>query len=218
VEHMDLAETVTLFQGAALTILLSSAGILLGLPLGLAMALIRWRHIPILSPVVSAYVSIVRATPLVMFVLLIFFSMPTFGIEIGPVPAAVLALTLNTAAFNCEIWRGGLIDFSKGQLDAAQAFGMRPSVAFLRIVLPQLWRACLPGLVNEMSLLIKGSPAVAVVGLVDLTRAAVRIGATTYEPVPPFLAAIFFYVIILLPLILLQRMIERYSFRLQWTA
>jgi His/Glu/Gln/Arg/opine family amino acid ABC transporter permease subunit len=215
---MSLAETATLLQGAALTILLSLAGILLGLPLGLAMALIRWTHIPVLSPVLSAYVSIVRATPLVMFVLLIFFSMSTFGIEIGPIPAAVLALMLNTAAFNCEIWRGGLIDFSRGQLDAALAFGMRPSIAFLRIVLPQVWRACLPGLVNEMSLLIKASPAVAVIGLVDLTRAAARVGAATYEPLPPFLAALFFYVVILLPLIVLQRIIERYSFKHQWFA
>jgi len=182
------------------------------------MALIRWTHIPVLSPVLSAYVSIVRATPLVMFVLLIFFSMSTFGIEIGPIPAAVLALMLNTAAFNCEIWRGGLIDFSRGQLDAALAFGMRPSIAFLRIVLPQVWRACLPGLVNEMSLLIKASPAVAVIGLVDLTRAAARVGAATYEPLPPFLAALFFYVVILLPLIVLQRIIERYSFKHQWFA
>jgi His/Glu/Gln/Arg/opine family amino acid ABC transporter permease subunit len=208
---MSFAASMTLLKGATLTLLLSLAAIALGLPLGLAMALIRWARVPLISPILSAYVSIVRATPLVMLVLLIFFALPTIGIDMDPVSAAIFSLMLNTAAFNCEIWRGGLIDFPKAQLEAARAFGMWPPHVFCHIVFPQLWKTCLPSLVNEMSLLIKASPAVAVIGLVDITRAAARIGAATYEPLPPFLAATFFYVAILLPLILLQRIVERHS-------
>jgi ABC-type amino acid transport system permease subunit len=85
---------------------------------------------------------------------------------------------------------------------------MSTPLAFRRIMMPQIWRTCLPALVNEMTLLIKGSPAIAVIGVVDITRAAVRIGAQTYEPLPPFLAATALYVLLVLVLVRLQRSIE----------
>jgi His/Glu/Gln/Arg/opine family amino acid ABC transporter permease subunit len=206
---MTSGDIAALLQGAAMTVVLSLAGIFLGLPLGLAMALTRWARVPIISPALGAYVSVVRATPLVTLALLIFFALPNLGIEIDPIPAAVLTLMLNTAAFNCEIWRGGLIDFSKEQLEAARAFGMRSSLSFFHIVLPQVWRTCLPALVNEMTLLIKGSPAIAVIGVVDITRAAVRIGAETYEPLPPFLAATGLYFLVVVAFVSIQRAVEK---------
>jgi His/Glu/Gln/Arg/opine family amino acid ABC transporter permease subunit len=206
---MTSGDWVALLQGAGVTVSLSLAGIFLGLPLGLAMALIRWAQVPALSHLLGAYVSVIRATPLVTLALLIFFALPNLGIEIDPIPAAVLTLMLNTAAFNCEIWRGGLIDFSKEQLEAARAFGMRAPLWFSHIVLPQVWRTCLPALVNEMTLLIKGSPAIAVIGVVDITRAAVRIGAETYEPLPPFLAATGLYFLVVVVFVSVQRIVER---------
>jgi His/Glu/Gln/Arg/opine family amino acid ABC transporter permease subunit len=208
---MTSADLLELLRGTGVTVFISLGGIFLGLPLGLAMALIRWARIPIAGPFLGAYVSVVRATPLITLVLLIFFGLPNLGIEINPVPAAVLALMLNTAAFNCEIWRGGLMDFSRDQLEAARAFGMRSRLSFRRIILPQVWRTCLPALVNEMTLIVKGSPAIAVAGVVDVTRAAVRIGAETYEPLPPLLAATALYVIIVAFFVSIQRMVERRS-------
>jgi len=199
----------SLLQGAAVTVSLSVMGILLGVPLGLALALIRWARVPVLARVIAAYVSVLRATPLVTFTLLVFFALPNVGIPIDPVPAAIVALAMNTSAFNCEIWRAALADFPKTQLDAATAAGMTPRLAFRRIVFPQIWRVSLPGLVNEMTLLIKSSPAIAVTGIVDITRAAVRIGAQTYEPLPPFLVAIALYAPIVYALVSLQRWIER---------
>ena len=205
---MTLAAFLTLLEGAVVTMALSMAGILIGMPLGLGLALVRWIRVPVLSPLVALYVSVLRATPLVTLVLLVFFGAPTLGLPIDAVPAAILTLTLNTSAFNCEIWRAGLIDFPRAQLDAARAFGMSTPLAFRRIMLPQVWRTCLPALVNEMTLLIKGSPAIAVIGVVDITRAAVRIGAQTYEPLPPFLAATLLYVLLVLVLVRVQRSIE----------
>ena len=110
-----------------------------------------------------------------------FFALPNVGVPIGPISAAILALVMNTSAFNCEVWRASLDAFPKDQYEAAQAVGMRAGQRFRRIVLPQIVRASLPGLVNEMSLLIKVTPVLAVVGVVDITRAAVRIGAETYR-------------------------------------
>jgi His/Glu/Gln/Arg/opine family amino acid ABC transporter permease subunit len=206
---MSVLDFLAILQGAVVTVALSLSGIALGVPLGLTLALVRWARVPVASPIVATYVSVMRATPTVTLALLIFFALPNAGIEMDPVPTAILTLTLNTAAFNCEIWRSALIDFPREQLDASVSFGMRSALRFRRIILPQIARICLPALVNEMSLLIKASPAVAVLGIVDATRAAVRVGAETYRPLPPLMIALVIYAIIVAVFVLAQRNFER---------
>lgn len=206
---MSAADILTILQGAVTTASLSCVGILLGLPLGLLLAITRWARVPVVAQVVTVYVSILRATPLVTLLLLIFFALPNVGVPIGAVSAAIVALVMNTSAFNCEIWRAGLMDFPKDQYEAALSVGMPAGLRFRRIVLPQVFRVSLPGLVNEMSLLIKVTPVLAVVGVVDITRAAVRIGAQTYEPLPPFLVALAIYMPIVYAIVSVQRLMER---------
>src|ERR1700756_3585338 len=184
---MTAGDALAIFQGAIVTVTLSLTGILVGVPIGLGLAVLRWADVPVVARIVAVYVSILRATPLVTLLLLLFFALPNIGIAIGPISAAILALVMNTAAFNCEVWRASLMNFPKDQYEAAQSVGMSAPLRFRRIVLPQIARTSLPGLVNEMSLLIKVTPVLAVVGVVDITRAAVRIGAEKYEPLPPFL-------------------------------
>ncbi|WP_439608508.1 amino acid ABC transporter permease [Hydrogenophaga sp.] len=215
---MSFADVLTIFNGALTTLLLSIAGIALGLPLGLGLALLRWGRVPVASQAVAVYVSLLRATPLVTLVLLLFFALPSAGISMGPVTAGLLALTLNTAAFNCEVWRAALMDLPKDQIEAAQSVGMGRALSFRRIALPQIARTALPGLINEMSLLIKLTPVLAVVGVVDITRAAVRIGAQTYEPLPPFLVALAIYVPIVFALVSVQRWVERRMVRREAAA
>jgi His/Glu/Gln/Arg/opine family amino acid ABC transporter permease subunit len=206
---MTASDIAAIFQGAIVTVTLSLIGILIGLPIGLGLALIRWANVPIVAGIVTLYVSILRATPLVTLLLLLFFALPNIGVPINPISAAIVALVMNTSAFNSEVWRSALMNFPKDQYEAAQSVGMRAEQRFRRIVLPQIARASLPGLVNEMSLLIKVTPVLAVVGVVDITRAAVRIGAQTYEPLPPFLVAVALYAPIVFALVSLQRWIER---------
>jgi His/Glu/Gln/Arg/opine family amino acid ABC transporter permease subunit len=188
---------------------LSLAAIAIGLPMGLLLALVRWRGVPVASPVVAVVVSLLRASPAVTLGLLIFFALPTIGVSIGAIPAAIVTLTLITGAFNCEIWRGALVDFPRDQLDAARAVGMTARTRLRLIVLPQILRTAMPALVNEMTLLVKASPAVAVLGVVDITRAAVRIGANTYEPLPPFSAALVIYSAVVFVFVFAQRLVER---------
>jgi His/Glu/Gln/Arg/opine family amino acid ABC transporter permease subunit len=206
---MNGGDIAAIFQGAIVTVALSLVGILIGLPIGLGLALIRWANVPIAARIVALYVSVLRATPLVTLLLLLFFALPNIGVPMTPISAAILGLVMNTSAFNCEVWRSALINFPRDQYEAAQSVGMRAGLRFRRIVLPQIVRVSLPGLVNEMSLLIKVTPVLAVVGVVDITRAAVRIGAQTYEPLPPFLVAIALYAPIVFALVSLQRWIER---------
>ena len=206
---MNGSDIAAIFQGAIVTLALSLVGILIGLPIGLGLALIRWANVPIAARIVALYVSVLRATPLVTLLLLLFFALPNIGVPMTPISAAILGLVMNTSAFNCEVWRSALMNFPRDQYEAAQSVGMRAGQRFRRIVLPQIVRVSLPGLVNEMSLLIKVTPVLAVVGVVDITRAAVRIGAQTYEPLPPFLVAIALYAPIVFALVSLQRWIER---------
>jgi His/Glu/Gln/Arg/opine family amino acid ABC transporter permease subunit len=210
---MSWGDLLAILQGAVVTVTLSFAGILIGSPVGLALAVLRWADVPVAARAVAVYVSILRATPRVTLLLLLFFALPNIGIAVDPISAAILALVMSTAAFNCEVWRASLMNFPKDQYEAAQSVGMNATLRFRRILLPQIARASLPGLVNEMSLLIKVTPALAVVGVVDITRAAVRIGAETYEPLPPFLVALALYVPIVFILVSLQRWIERRQIR-----
>ncbi len=198
-----------LWEGLGVTAAVSLLSLTIGLPLGLGLALVRWRQVPILDPAVAALVSLLRAVPSVTLVLLVYFALPGLGLALPRFAAAVVTLGLGTMAFGCEIWRGALLAFPKDQIDAARACGMTRGLRFRRIVLPQPVRACLPALVNEATLLIKVSPAAAVIGLVDTTRAAVRIGAETYEPIPPFLAALAIYAALIAGFVLLQRWLER---------
>ena len=151
-----------LLEGAWTTLWISSIAIALGVVIGLGIALLRMARIPFVEQALVLYVSLARATPLVTLVLFIFLSAPTFGLAMDRNTAAILALTLNTAAFNAEVWRTAFISFCREQKEAALACGMTNGVFFRRIMLPQMITSSLPGLVNEMSFLIKSSPAIAV--------------------------------------------------------
>lgn len=206
---MSFYDWLSLLQGAGVTVLLSLSGIAIGLPLGLILAVVHWLRVPVLAPLVALYVSIVRAAPAVTLALLIFFALPSAGIEIAPIPAGIATLAISTSAFDCEIFRGGLLAFPRDQVEAALAFGMPALLRFRRIILPQMLHTVRPALINEMTLLIKASPAIAVTGVVDITRAAVRIGADTYEPLPPMMAALVLYSLFVLLFVIMQRSTER---------
>jgi His/Glu/Gln/Arg/opine family amino acid ABC transporter permease subunit len=199
----------SIVNAALATLLLSLTSIVLGVPLGLGFALIRWSRLPVLNAVIIAYVSIVRTCPSVTLALLIFFALPEIGLSLDPIPAGILTLTLSTAAFNTEIWRSALMNFPRDQYDAALSLGMRRDLRFRRVILPQIARASLPALVNEMTLQVKSTPAVAVIGIVEITRAAIRVGARTYEPLPPFIVALVLYSMIVFAFVMTQRLIER---------
>jgi polar amino acid transport system permease protein len=198
-----------LLDGAWTTIWISLLAIVSGVPIGFVLSLIRVSRFPVLSQIVVFYVSLGRATPLVTLALFLFVTLPVFGINIDKYTAGVLALTLNTASFNTEVWRSVYEAFPQSQIEAARAMGMTRALYFRRIMLPQMWYAALPSLVNEMTLLIKASPAIAVIGVVDLTRVTNRIAAQTYEPLPPILIAGVMYILFIGVLVRLQRYLEK---------
>ncbi|MFF7707692.1 ABC transporter permease subunit [Pseudomonas sp. NPDC007930] len=211
---MNQTAWLLLLEGAWTTLWICTLAISIGVVLGLLIALLRMARIPFLDQLLVTYVSLARATPLVTLVLFLFLSAPSFGLALDRNTAAVLALTMNTAAFNAEVWRAAFISFSREQREAALACGMTEGLFFRRIMLPQMITSSLPGLVNEMSFLIKSSPAIAVIGIVDLTRVTNRISAVTYQPLPPILAAGLLYMLIIGVLIKLQALAEKKANRL----
>jgi polar amino acid transport system permease protein len=211
---VDMNAWTTLFEGAWTTLWISTISIILGIVAGFGVAVVRNARIPIISQALYYYISIIRATPMVTLVLFLFVSAPLLPIDIDRWIIAVVALTINTTAFNAEIWRSALATFSREQVEAAKAAGMTRIQMMKRIMLPQMVITSLPGLVNEMSLLVKSSPAIAMVGIADLTRATNRISAITYEPLPPILAAAALYILMIGALVRLQRVADKYSSRL----
>lgn len=202
-----------LLGGAITTLWISSVSIAVGALLGLMLAMARVWRVPVLSHAVAVFVSIIRATPVVTLALFVFFGIPAMGLTLSPTVAALITLSVNTSAFHAEIWRASMMDFPQNQSEAASAFGMTRFQAFRLIVLPQAWRASLPPMVNEMTFLIKSSPAIAVIGVVDLTRTASRIAAYTYDPLPPYISAAIIYAVVVFSLVRAQRIIERMIIR-----
>jgi polar amino acid transport system permease protein len=211
---VNLDAWTTLLEGAWLTLWISGISIVLGIVAGFGVAVLRNARIPFISQLLYYYTSIVRATPMVTLVLFLFVAAPLLPFDIDRWIIAIVALTINTTAFNAEIWRSALATFSREQVEAAKAAGMTRRLMMKRIMLPQMVITSLPGLVNEMSLLIKSSPAIAMIGLADLTRATNRISAITYEPLPPILAAAALYILMIGALVRLQRVADKYASRL----
>jgi len=206
---IDWGMIANLVGGAVTTLWISSVSIAIGAPLGLILAMTRVWRVPVLSQGVAVFVSIIRATPVITLALFVFFGIPAMGLTLSPTVAALITLSVNTSAFHAEIWRASIMDFPQNQSEAASAFGMTRLQAFRLIVLPQAWRASLPPMVNEMTFLIKSSPAIAVIGVVDLTRTASRIAAYTYDPLPPYISAAIIYAVVVFSLVRAQRVIER---------
>lgn len=197
-----------LLYGLLTTCAASLAGVVLGIPLGLAVALGRVKRIPVLSRLLAVYVSFIRSLPLVLLVLWLYFGMPMLGINLAAFVAGSVALALNHSAFISEIWRSSILNFSSEQVEAAKAFGMTQNQALIRIVLPQVWRTSLPAIANEITFIIKASPAIGVIGINDLTRRASTLAASNFQPLAMTGTAMLLYIILLFAVTRLTRTVD----------
>ena len=143
--------------GAAMTILISGVAIILGMPLGLALCFGLNSSRPWLRSISRVYRSVWRGTPILVQFLIIFYLLPLIGINVASILAAIVALTLNTVAFQGEIFRGGLLALPPGQMEAARVVGIRKWAARRHILVPQMFRLVIPSLVNETISILKNS-------------------------------------------------------------
>jgi arginine/lysine/histidine/glutamine transport system substrate-binding/permease protein len=197
-----------LLRGALMTLWITFLGLLLGVPLGLCVALVRLSTLRPLSLVATAYVEIVRGTPLLMQIFVIYFVLPSLGVSLPQLVAAVAALSLNAAAYIAEIFRAGIQSIDAGQMEAARAVGMNYKDAMRWVILPQTVRRVLPPLTNEAVALLKDSSLISIIGLSELMRVGREQASNSGSPVTIVLAVAVLYLAMTLPLTHLVRHLE----------
>jgi His/Glu/Gln/Arg/opine family amino acid ABC transporter permease subunit len=197
-----------LLAGARLTLVLTLLTLAIGVPAGLLVALARLSHWAPLRLLATAYVEVVRGTPLLMQIYVIYFVLPAVGVGLPPFAAGVAALSLNAAAYISEIFRAGIESIDSGQMEAARALGMDYRDAMRWVILPQTLRRVLPPLTNEAVALLKDSSLVSVVALAELMRVGKELASTSGAPTTVYLAIALLYLSMTLPLTWLVRRLE----------
>ena len=203
-----------ILAGAEITLKLFFITLLLSLPLGLGLALLRVSSWAVLRQLVNGYIWLMRGTPLMLQLLFIYFALPlipVIGIRLPDFPSAIVAFTLNYAAYFAEIFRAGIQSVDRGQYEAAKSLGMSYSQTMRRIVLPQMVRHILPPMSNETITLIKDTSLIYVLALNDLLRAARNIVQREFTITPFIVAAAFYLIMTLLLTWVFQRLELRYA-------
>jgi polar amino acid transport system permease protein len=180
------------------------------LVLGIFVALARMSRFRVLRLVVSGYVQLVRATPLLIQLIYIYYALPFIGIRFEPFLAAYVGLTLNVSAYLAEVYRSGIEAVPRGQRDAAAALGMRPSVIMARVVLPQGVRMVIPALGNYMVSLFKDTSLAAVITVQELLFAGQIVAARTYDYFTIYTMVFVFYLLVGYPAIRLVMSLEKH--------
>ncbi len=198
-----------LIAGAGYTLLFAVASMVGGLVLGFPTALLRMSGLALLRWPATLYVSVMRGTPLLVQIFVIYYGLPSIGIEFDPVTAGVLALSLNAGAYLSESLRGAIASISQGQWRASFSLGLGYWQTLYHIVLPQALRVAVPSMSNTLISLIKDTSLVSVITVTELMLATKEAIATTFQPLPLYLAAAAIYWGLSLFFEFLQRLAER---------
>lgn len=200
---------VILLQGVGVTILLSVTSIILASGFALLGALGRISANPILNGIASFYVSLIRGTPLLVQIFLIYFALPQVDIVLPAIVCGIIALSLNYGAYMTEIFRAGIQAVPRGQREAAQALGMPENLVFRRIVLPQAFRIVTPAIGNEFIAMLKDSALVSTISVHETLFLAQRLGRSALEPMTAILIAALVYWILTILFTFVQTWLER---------
>ena len=182
-----------LLEGALITIEVALVGFVLSLTFGTLITILRTvSRSRVLNGILNVYISFIRGTPMLIQIFLVYYALPAIDflpgpaelrIDMGPVTAGIVAITLNSVAFMTEILRGGLAGIHKGQYEAARALGIHGYVLWRKVVLPQLFMKTIPPLVNEFTQVLKATPLLAMITVVEMMRVSQQIFSANYHPV-----------------------------------
>ncbi|MFL9996149.1 amino acid ABC transporter permease [Paraburkholderia sediminicola] len=178
-----------LAQGAVLTVKFAVLSMIFGLIAGAVLAVMGISHNRALNWIARVYVSVFRGTPLLVQIFVIYYGLPSLGISLDPTPAGVIALSANVAAYLSESMRGAILGIHNGQWLAAYSLGLSRRQTLRYVIAPQALRIAVPSLSNSLISLIKDTSLVSVITVTELLRSAQEIIASTYQPLPLYLAA-----------------------------
>lgn len=204
------------YSGIAVTMEITVFAVLIGVVAGLIVALGKMSSLKLVRVLFSVYVEILRGTPLIVQVLIVYAGVPTLLQQYGsgfrwedPVIASILVCGINSSAYVAEIIRSGLQAVDKGQMEAARSLGMSHIQAMRFIIIPQAFRIILPALTNEFIALLKETAILSIISVVEVTRKSMLWGAATFEYWPAYLGTAFVYLSITIPLSRLVAYMER---------
>ena len=208
---IDIAQSsfLPLLKGALLySLTLALVSFFIGLIIAILTALARLSGIKPLIGLARFYVSLIRGTPLLVQLFIIFFGLPSVGIMIDPFPSAVIGFSLSVGAYSSEVVRAAILSIHKGQWEAAYSLGMTYWQALRRVVLPQAARVSVPPLSNSFISLVKDTSLAAAILVPEMFRKAQEIVAATYEPLLVYSEAALIYWMICFVLSIVQDRIE----------
>lgn len=198
-----------LLQGTVLTIKFALMSMVFGLAIGIIVAVMGIGKVRVFRAIARAYVSIMRGTPLLVQIFVIYYGLPGVGISLEPTAAGVLTLSLNVGAYLSESMRGALEGMPRGQWLAAYSLGLSYWQTLRYIIGPQALRIAVPSLGNSLISLIKDTSLVSVITVTELLRSAQEVIASTYQPLPLYLECAAIYWVLSTGLSALQRRIEK---------
>ena len=181
-----------MLEGSEITLEIFFITLVIALPLGMLAALGRLSKLRLLSAFMEFYIWLMRGTPLMLQLLFVYFALPMIGIRLPDIAAALLAFTLNYAAYFAEIFRAGIQSVPKGQYEAAKTLGMNYTQTMRRIILPQVIRIVLPPVSNETINLVKDTSLIYILAMNDLLRVARTIVQREFDMTPFLIAGIFY--------------------------
>lgn len=182
-------------KAAGLTVEITLLTFGIGLVLGTILAFMRISKSRVLQVFATGYIELFRGTPLMVQLYFIYFGLPDMGLKFNQFQAAVIAISLNEAAYIAELVRGAIQSIDKGQMEAARSLGMSYSQAMRRVIVPQSFRRLLPPLVNEIVALTKNTSLVSVLGLAELTLMGKRLQNTLAIVWPTWFWVALFYMV-----------------------
>lgn len=187
-------EAMPLYLGGLLTTLkLLAISLFFGLLAALPLGLMRVSKQPIVNGAAWLYTYVIRGTPMLVQLFLIYYGLPQVGIELDPIPAAMIGFSLNMAAYACEILRAAIGSIERGQWEAAASIGMTRAQTLRRAILPQAMRTALPPLGNSFISLVKDTALAATIQVPELFRQAQLVSARTFEIFTMYLSAALIY-------------------------
>ena len=199
-----------LISGITITVYISVISIILAMIIGLIVALPSLSNNKFLSYFNIAYVEIVRAIPLLVLILWIYYGLPIMtGISFSPFVSGIIALTISESAFQAEIFRAGINSINKGQYEVANSLGMNFWKKMRLVILPQAIKVVLPALGNQFVYVLKMSSLVSIIGIADLTRKANELVVTTYRPLEIYTFLILEYLVLILIVSYFVRKLEK---------
>ena len=202
----------SLLNGALITLEVFFLVLVLSIPLGVFVAFIMRFNIKILNYFINIYIWIMRGTPLLLQLIFIYYVLPSVGIRFDRLPAAIIAFTLNYAAYFAEIFRGGIESIPKGQYEAAKVLKFTQIQTIRYVILPQVIKIVLPSVFNEIMSLVKDTSLVYALGISDLILASRTAANRDASLLPMFVAGAIYLILIGIVTLVSKKVEKRYNY------